>query len=135
MSFRPLNLISLALRVSSCVIAIQCAVLIAGTLRLGGLTQRLNTHRWMPLTAFILGCTTLVTIFVGAMWLLNRGDVAIAVPGGHVGADPITAVFALLAIQTGVVGYFALQSQWRYIPLIVAVAGILLLLRPVLNLH
>lgn len=47
---------------------------------------------------------------------------------------PITLAFALLAIETGTLGYFTIETGWRIPPLVLAGGGILLLLQPVLKL-
>lgn len=130
-----LDMISVALRLCGWVIAIQCAVIALGCLSLGIGTRHLSNLKWALIGAFLIGCATLVGVLTGYFWFQFRRELFISLPRQNTSADPVASALALLAIQTGIVGYFGIQSPWRYAALVITSVGVVFLLRPLFSFH
>jgi len=127
MAVRPLVLVNTGLRIVVGVVVVECLMLILMLLRAAQSVSRPAIR-----AIFILGSATLGACAVGAVYLRFGVDgFGFSLPSSGAGADPITQLFSLLAIETGALGYFSFHSAWRYVPLTFIVVGVFLLLRPI----
>jgi hypothetical protein len=74
-------------------------------------------QQWLTRPLFIMGCAMLST-FLLAMIVL-RGSVNSGFTMSPGLSEAIKRTFSMLAIGTGVIGYFSFQSSWRNLPLVV----------------
>lgn len=97
------------------------AVSIGGLLVLSPLVSRIfgvPPPQWVWRGAFLLGLLTLAAYTTGALFVLTRGlMLGISFSG--------LVVFGIVAIETGIAGYFAFSSQWRYAPLFLTLLGVI----------
>jgi hypothetical protein len=127
MDVRPLVLVNAGLRIMAAVVVVECLIFIMMVLR-----AMPSVSGPVIRVVFILGTVALGTCAIGAIYLRYGVDgFGFSLPSVATGADPITQLFSLLAIETGALGYFGLQSAWRYVPLTFVLLGVFFLFRPI----
>ncbi len=125
---QPLVLVSIGLKLIRGTLIMECLILIFMAVKLLGTHQRLLVKG-----VFVLGLFTFVACGIGFAYLRTEG-LSASWPVESFGPDPITQTLCLLAIETGVLGYFSFDSVWRISPLALVLAGTLVLVQPALKL-